>query len=423
MEPKELLKKYNLDGLGRREKLNHFDSITINHNDKGSLKKTNEGFLKGDAPVAQVGIMSYIMEDGSVLKEFVPPETLFNIDSMDSLHLKPVTNQHPAEKRVTSENAAFRQVGTMGENVRQDGKLLMSNMVVTDDMTVEDVEGGVQELSPGYTAEVIFEKGEFEGQKFDAIQTRRTYNHVAVVDHARGGSEIRLQLDKADAVGYHSGAIKDKKDSKQKSKPIKKEKRPMANLKIDNIDYEADQEVINHSSKLQARADKAETELKEKTDAVEKMTAERDALKEKHDKLEKQDNKEEIQTAVKARINLERVANDVLDEKELEKVDSMEDRELKIKIILDKMPGLEKKIDDKTTDTYLDALMEAISVGEKKDGDKDNLGSQRQTTTTKQDNKNKNKNDGDDPDPDAARERMLKNDEDAWKKSEPVSQK
>lgn len=163
------------------------------------IKRSGEGYLQGDAAVARVGILSYRLADGSIRREFVPEETLFNADSMNSLKMKPITNAHPPEHVLDSSSVKRRTVGFTGENVNKDDNVfLVSSLVITDNSAIQEAEGGRRQLSPGYRAEIELRSGKHDGQRYDAVQTRRTYNHLALVDAARGGSELQLHLDGTD---------------------------------------------------------------------------------------------------------------------------------------------------------------------------------------------------------------------------------
>ena len=43
-------------------------------------------------------------------------------------------------------------------------------------------------MSLGYNLDLIEEPGEWNGEKYDAIQTNIRINHLAIVDKARAGS-------------------------------------------------------------------------------------------------------------------------------------------------------------------------------------------------------------------------------------------
>ncbi len=411
MKPDEISKKYNCDESAKHIMVEHSDVMVWNK-DRGKIRKTDEGFLIGTAPIAKEGVMAYLMADGSIIREFVPKETLAEQSSQDSLKLKPMTNNHPSERRVDSDNASFRAVGSVGENVRMDGTFLMTNFTIFEGATVDEIESGKRELSPGYLADVRLQEGEFEGEKFDAIQVGRTYNHLAVVDSARGGNEIRMQLDAAGKdYGYERTKIKIKNDSKNKGDNMLK-------VRIDTIDYDAAPEVANLVSKLRADADThAETVKKANTD-LQTMTADRDTLKAKVTELEKVDNKTIIADGVKARVGLERLAAVTVDGDI--KVDELDDRELKIKIIDSKFPTISKKIDEKTEDAYIDAVLDSVKEGLSKE-QLDSLTAQRKVSTSQHNN-----NDGagsssgkDKPrTADQARADMLEYNKNAWKPKE-----
>ena len=73
------------------------------HSIETGFKKTTEGYLEGRAIVSNVGVFTYVLPDGTIQRELRPPEEVFAEESINSLKLKPITNDHPAEK-VTTEN-------------------------------------------------------------------------------------------------------------------------------------------------------------------------------------------------------------------------------------------------------------------------------------------------------------------------------
>jgi hypothetical protein len=66
-------------------------------------------------------------------------------------------------------------------------------LVLMDAGAIKDYEDGKRELSMGYEAEIVFEDGVTpDGQPYDAIQRGMRMNHLALVDRARGGAELRI---------------------------------------------------------------------------------------------------------------------------------------------------------------------------------------------------------------------------------------
>ena len=334
----------------------------------GSVKRTDEGYLKGEAAIAKVGVLKYMRTDGTVRAEFVPPETLFNSDSMNSLKLQPITNTHPEEILLDSTTVKRRRVGTTGETVKNDGEFLVSSVAITDDDAISNIENGRQQLSPGYKALLVEQTGTYKGERYDAIQIKRTYNHLAICDKARGGSNLRLNLDAIELNKLDGFDIIENSTSKEPN---------MAKIRIDGCDYEAAQEVINHLAKLQANIDNAAATLKTATDKVETLQANIDSQKVKLDAFEKRDITAEIAGAVKSRLNLVKTAELILDEETVAKIDSMSDADVKKAIIIAKSP--EAKLDGKS-DVYIDARIDSILEDLKFDPNA--INSQRQASAT-----------------------------------------
>lgn len=168
--------------------------------DKGgriTSKVDENGYLRIDGVVAHVGILEYMDDDGSIIREFVPEETLFDEESLKSLAGAPVTLQHPPEM-VTPSNYKEYSQGSVNGMPKRDGDNLVASMLVIGNEALHSVEyDGVSELSPGYSVDLDETPGEWQGQKYDRVQRNRRYNHQAIVDAARGGSVCSLRFDGA----------------------------------------------------------------------------------------------------------------------------------------------------------------------------------------------------------------------------------
>ena len=168
--------------------------------DKGgriTSKVDENGYLRIDGVVAHVGILEYMDDDGTVIREFVPEETLFDEASLQSLAGAPVTLQHPPVM-VTPSNYKEYSQGSVNGMPKRDGDNLVASMLVIGNEALHAVEyDGVSELSPGYSVDLDETPGEWQGQKYDRVQRNRRYNHQAIVDAARGGSVCSLRFDGA----------------------------------------------------------------------------------------------------------------------------------------------------------------------------------------------------------------------------------
>jgi hypothetical protein len=362
--------------------------------------------LTGEAAIARVGILTYYLPGGKTRRELVPEQTLFQADSMASLKMKPVTNAHPPTL-VDATNAGRRKVGFTGETIKRDADFLKTTLTVTDKEAVDAVESGRQELSPGYRAEVVMHAGTHNGEHYDAIQVKRTYNHVALCDKARGGADLRLNFDGVDL---------DKLDSMSKdddNNPPNKRSRFMARITLDAIDYDADQQVINHLRQVETARGDLQTKLDTATAERDTVTAERDTLKTRVDELEtaaKDDSKTAV--AVKARIDLERVARKHLDEKECEGLEAKSDADVRKLVILKRFPDV--KLDEASAE-YLAARFDAaVELLDKNDGNGANgaPGGMAQQRTAVEHKADSSKGE---PDQNKSRADMAQRQADAWK--------
>lgn len=180
--------------------------VEVTRYDRGNVlapRVTEEGFLLVTADFAKPGVMAYRHADGSVTRELLPEEELHDADSLATLALKPVTLEHP-RGNVTPETHADTSVGSTGEiiEVVREGGYARVKLVVRDREAIDAVRGGKVEVSPGYRVQLDSTPGVHPVYgAYDAVQRRRRYNHLALVDQARGGPDIRLHLDSALAIG------------------------------------------------------------------------------------------------------------------------------------------------------------------------------------------------------------------------------
>lgn len=244
--------------------------------DNGTLrapKRLPNGHLVVEGHITRIGIFEYRDAEGNVVREYRPPEEVFKQDSVESFCLVPVTNDHPTEL-LNAENTKRWQVGTVGEAVKRDGDHLRANMIITDAETIADIESGKAELSCGYRADIDLTPGTANGERYDAIQKNVRGNHVAIVDRARAGRSARIRLDKGDAEMI-GGPVRER----------------LMKIKINGVDVEVADDVAAHI--IRERADSEARLANEKHNhdetrkAFEKQTAKLDAATETATKAEK----------------------------------------------------------------------------------------------------------------------------------------
>lgn len=373
---------------------------------QGETTITDEGFIKARAIVTRTGVFLYKNADGTIRKELRHPDDVLVPESLESIKMVPVVNGHPPERLVTIDNAKRLSVGYTGESVDVEMPYIVANLVITDKKTVDEIkEKKKNELSLGYTVDLIPDSGTYHGEPYEYRQTNIRYNHLALVDMARAGPEARISLDGEDA------------------EEILKEEALMASkkkVKIDAEEYmlednaaEGVQGMMRKHEELKKAHDDLMKEHMSLKDSHEKMMAERDSMRDKdyHDPeavhhpleqdeigsggkeekdpidsygmqshvkdYEKPSNLEnhvvespknehyprdlphiakvdaaEVSRRVKDRVKLEKLSERYLDNKTLSRLDSLSDLEVKKRLIMSIQPNaqLEGK-----TETYINA--------------------------------------------------------------------
>lgn len=175
-------------------KLDLVDRITLDAND---IRITSDGYLVANPRVARTGIQLYRgsevgMKDKAIVRVYRPEEEVFNKDSLHSMAHRPVTNDHPPVA-VTADNWKDYAVGQTGGDVARDGDFVRVPMCVMDSKTIKDIQSGKNQLSQGYSCELVFGDGVTpSGEKYDAKMTNIRGNHSAIVKFARGGDRLAL---------------------------------------------------------------------------------------------------------------------------------------------------------------------------------------------------------------------------------------
>lgn len=192
---------------------------TVFRTDRGTLRKperTAQGFLRVDGWVSRPGIYEYVNtrkdeadgfgRAGTIRRELRPDSEVLSAAAIAGYEGAPVTIGHPRKPDgtpipVTSENVRQLEVGTVLA-ARQDGDALAADIVVKDAKAIKTLEsGGKRETSPGYHIDVEKRSGvDPKYGRYDAVQYNVRINHLALVDHARGGSSMRLRMDECEGL-------------------------------------------------------------------------------------------------------------------------------------------------------------------------------------------------------------------------------
>ena len=328
------------------------------------MRRTDEGYLTGEARVARIGIQNYRNGDGTIRRELRRPEDVFSADALASFRNVPSTYGHPDERLVTAENAKRLSVGFVGENIRVDGRWVVMPITITDADTISRIEAGETiQLSAGYTADVDEEAGEYDGEVYDAVQRNIRGNHVAIVAQARAGDEARLQLDAADAVAVDDKPTQARSDS-MSDKTV--------TVRVDGCEYQVPQEVERHLAKQDEQVEALTGERDQAKADADTNKAKADEAQAELDKLKEQRSDEAIREAAKARVALEREAAKVLgDEAEM---DGKTDRQIQEAVVQKVHSDADLS---EASDTYVQARYDAALATAKAHGDA--MAKQRET--------------------------------------------
>lgn len=321
--------------------------MKITVKDKYSISKrefTDEGFLVvTDNKLARSGILEYLPEElglpkqQGLVKIYRDPDDLFSQEVIDSFKSKTVTLQHP-QKFISSKNLSG-VVGFSKDDIRRDGDYMVGSVVITDQEGIDAIESGTAEISLGYEADVIPQKGVYMDQEYTHVFKGISGNHIAIVDRGRNGSMCK---------------ISDKKTKKGKI---------MAKISDGGIEFEVEDQIKQVFDKISGERDALKTRVsdmeKEKEDDEEKIKdAEKkaeDAEKEKEEMKDSWIAPEKIEALVEERTSVIDKASSIVDS-----FDASGKSVMAIKKEVVSAKG--HKIEDKSDD-YVSACFDMLECG------------------------------------------------------------
>jgi len=320
--------------------------------------KTAQGYLKAPCFATRAGIFLYRNEDGSVRRELRPPEEVFDSESMKTLAGVPVTDDHPPCMLDCNNTANFAK-GFTGDLVSKVDDFIEIPLTITSADLIAAVETKEKiETSCGYMAELEEMPGIWNGQKYDAIQRKIRYNHLAIVPKGRAGSDVKIRIDSA-GVQLSENFI---------------EGFCMTKLKIEDVDFELSEPVANAVTakfkkdamsieELTALVSALQAEIEKLKGEKEGMEIEMDGCKKQLDECKKEmtDAKmdsEKIHAAAMARLNLIKAAEKAIP---TVKLDSLSNKEIKIEVIKSKKPDFKF---DGVSEHFIDGMFEGLNQSE-----------------------------------------------------------
>ena len=233
-------------------------------------------------PISRIGVFEYSgaqiglpgLNPDEPYKVFRSEEALNNEETIDSFRLLPWTDEHSMLSGVPEDgltDPAKKGIhGIIGENVYFEKPYLKANIKIFSSELADLINSGKKELSIGYRCIYELQSGEYNGEKYDIVQTNIKGNHLALVDEGRSGHDVsvldhfKFTLDSKDLkMAREDGDIdKEKGDmSKPKDKAKDKKARDEESMTIEKL-----HEMVK---KLQAKLGKGEDEFEDDLESEE----------------------------------------------------------------------------------------------------------------------------------------------------------
>ena len=324
------------------------------------------GFLKVSGIIARTGIQQYLGME--LPKSFnLDPFTVYNVlrpasevlkkESLDSYTNATITDNHPTEF-VSVDN--IKELGKGSISVVSTFKIgaidyVKTDIIVTDKETIKNVQDGKVEISPGYTTIYKQEKGTFDGQAYDFIQTDILINHVALVDKGRCEGACKITDATNDII----------LSSLKKTRSL-----VMAKVKVGDAEFEVNDAVAGAFASMQSDLKsqdaefekfkkKSKEDLEEKDMENGKMAGEKESLKKENEELKKAGDVDIHALANDRAVLLAQVATQVGDTD----VSKMTDSDIKV-LALSKVTDMDLK--DKS-DEYIKGMFDTMVASKAND--------------------------------------------------------
>lgn len=176
-----------------------FDAVEVT-----GLTRLPSGAVRVDARPTKSGVFPYRRADGSIVREYRPPEEVLAPASLATLRGVPLTWMHPVEP-VTAANWKALAIGHVSDDVRAAPPYAETSVIVSDAENIariaETKEAG--DLSCGYAVDLDDTPGTTpEGEPYDVVQRNIVYNHVALLPKGAGrlGRDVSLRADSAACI-------------------------------------------------------------------------------------------------------------------------------------------------------------------------------------------------------------------------------
>jgi hypothetical protein len=182
-----------------------------------------------DNPISKAGVFPYLgarlpgaPDPARIYHVYRPAEELARPETIESFRLMPWIIRHemlgPEDEGLTPPEEKGVH-GVIGERVRFDAETgtLHANLKGYSEALKEAILGGEKELSAGYFHDVEWTTGEWNGQRYDAIQRNIRANHLALVPEGRMGPDVAVMDGREQGYDHNTFTVTGKETSKETS--------------------------------------------------------------------------------------------------------------------------------------------------------------------------------------------------------------
>ena len=167
----------------------------------------NNGFVEIKRnPISCVGVYDYLgdglpypAEPGKMYQVFRAEEELSRPETLDSLRLMPLIDDHTPLGNDGSDASEVGIHGVIGESVEYDNGTIYATIKIHSGEMMDKIESGKRHLSAAYNCERVHQPGNWMGKAYDFIQKNILFNHVALVDQGRMG-DLAMVLDRQEII-------------------------------------------------------------------------------------------------------------------------------------------------------------------------------------------------------------------------------
>lgn len=152
-------------------------------------------------PLSKVGVFPYLgrsigaPDPDRVYMVYRPEEELADPACIESFRLLPWVDEHEMlgdeETGYTAPEKKGIQ-GVIGEDVYYEDGVLKGNLKIFSESLAALIHSGKRELSAGYRCKYEFTNGQYNGQRYEAIQRTIRGNHLASVKEGRMGPDVAV---------------------------------------------------------------------------------------------------------------------------------------------------------------------------------------------------------------------------------------